>query len=115
VKCLAADVQTDGNHRRRRCSTDDTLERLKPFGNRIKYVYQPNKGLSAARNTGIRYANGEWLLFLTLRCVASQKTEIQLAASRPAAMSFSRSLATDALPSRLAAAPHTRPLSVRDF
>ena len=31
---------------------------------RIRYVHQPNKGLSAARNTGIRHAQGEWIALL---------------------------------------------------
>ena len=45
-------------------STDDTRMRLRPFADRIHYVYQNNRGLSAARNTGIRLANGEWIALL---------------------------------------------------
>jgi glycosyltransferase involved in cell wall biosynthesis len=30
----------------------------------VKYVYQANAGLSAARNTGIRHSTGEYLIFL---------------------------------------------------
>ncbi|MEZ7506771.1 glycosyltransferase [Flavobacterium sp. Arc2] len=30
----------------------------------VKYIYQTNFGVSAARNIGIKYANGEFLLFL---------------------------------------------------
>jgi glycosyltransferase involved in cell wall biosynthesis len=40
-------------------STDDTRERLRPFADRIRYIYQDNQGLSAARNTGIRAARGD--------------------------------------------------------
>jgi glycosyltransferase involved in cell wall biosynthesis len=45
-------------------STDDTGDKLKPYLNRIKYIYQENAGLCAARNTGIRNSSGEFLLFL---------------------------------------------------
>jgi glycosyltransferase involved in cell wall biosynthesis len=30
----------------------------------VKYIYQDNQGLSAARNTGIRHSNGDYLVFL---------------------------------------------------
>jgi len=44
-------------------STDDTKEYLsKKEG--IRYLYQENQGVSAARNTGIGIAKGEWLAFL---------------------------------------------------
>ncbi|HEX6878286.1 MAG TPA: glycosyltransferase, partial [Nocardioidaceae bacterium] len=33
-------------------STDDTQRVLQRFASRIRYVYQNNRGLSAARNTG---------------------------------------------------------------
>jgi glycosyltransferase involved in cell wall biosynthesis len=42
-------------------STDDTRQRLQPYGDRIRYHYQENQGLSAARNTGIRLARGEFI------------------------------------------------------
>jgi glycosyltransferase involved in cell wall biosynthesis len=45
-------------------STDDTRARLAPYGDRIRYVHQPNQGLSAARNTGIRKANGSFIALL---------------------------------------------------
>jgi GT2 family glycosyltransferase len=45
-------------------STDNTAERLRLYGDRITYLYQENRKLPAARNTGIRAARGEYLAFL---------------------------------------------------
>ena len=45
-------------------STDNTKEVLKPYTDRIKYLYQENTGVSAARNAGIRAAGGQWIAFL---------------------------------------------------
>lgn len=44
-------------------STDETAAVAARFP-RIQYLYQPNQGLSAARNTGMRASSGEYLLFL---------------------------------------------------
>src|SRR6266481_2343010 len=40
-------------------SEDGTRERLVPYMDRIVYIYQKNQGVSAARNNGIRAAQGE--------------------------------------------------------
>ena len=46
-------------------STDDTEAMVSRFADgRIRYVYQANKGLPGARNTGIRNATGEYIAFL---------------------------------------------------
>jgi glycosyltransferase involved in cell wall biosynthesis len=46
-------------------STDDTRSVAAGFTDaRVRYVYQENRGLSAARNTGIRHARGPLLTFL---------------------------------------------------
>jgi len=44
-------------------STDDTREVALRYPS-VNYYYQPNQGLSAARNTGIAHSTGEYLLFL---------------------------------------------------
>jgi glycosyltransferase involved in cell wall biosynthesis len=45
-------------------STDDTSDVLRGFGSAIKVIRQPNRGLSAARNTGVEASMGELVAFL---------------------------------------------------
>ncbi len=45
-------------------STDDTRERLQPYASKIRYHYQANRGLGAARNAGISLAQGEFIQLL---------------------------------------------------
>ncbi len=45
-------------------STDNTRSVVGGYGDRVKYVYQPNAGVGAARNTGIRLATGAFIAFL---------------------------------------------------
>ena len=48
-------------------STDNSLSicnRYVQYSNNIKVINQANQGLSEARNVGIKYANGEYLMFL---------------------------------------------------
>jgi glycosyltransferase involved in cell wall biosynthesis len=42
-------------------STDNSREVVAKFGNQVHYIWQENQGLSAARNTGIRAAQGEFI------------------------------------------------------
>jgi glycosyltransferase involved in cell wall biosynthesis len=46
-------------------STDDTRQVAAGFGDsRVRYLYQQNRGLSGARNTGLRMAKGRYVAFL---------------------------------------------------
>src|SRR5271156_236898 len=45
-------------------STDNTQEKLKEYGDRIRVVYQKNSGPSAARNHGVRASRGEFIACL---------------------------------------------------
>lgn len=42
-------------------STDNTAEVIKQYGDRVRYIYQKNAGLPAARNTGIRAARFDYI------------------------------------------------------
>lgn len=45
-------------------SSVDVKKVLKPYEDKIKYLYQENRGLAAARNTGIKNSSGDYLAFL---------------------------------------------------
>lgn len=65
-------------------STDNTRQLLRRYSGRIRYVYQDNKGLAAARNTGINHAMGQYIQFLDSDdLIAPQKIEKQLYSLRP--------------------------------
>ncbi len=53
---IVDDGSTDGS--------EDICEQLAKTDTRIKVIHQRNMGLSAARNTGIEAANGEYLVFV---------------------------------------------------
>ena len=63
-------------------STDNTEEIAKKFVNldiRFKYIYQENKGLAGARNTGLKHAKGDFIQFLDSDDVSDKrKLEIQV-------------------------------------
>lgn len=45
-------------------STDQTRAIAASLGDKIRYVFQTNQGLSSARNAGLLAAKGDWILFL---------------------------------------------------
>ena len=62
-------------------SKDNTREVLRQFGAKIRYIAQPsNRGVSAARNRGIRESNAPWIAFLDSDDYwLPQKLELQMA------------------------------------
>jgi len=45
-------------------STDNSLEVLEKYGNKIRLIDQPNLGQSGARNSGLSVSSGEYIAFL---------------------------------------------------
>ncbi|MDE5121152.1 MAG: glycosyltransferase, partial [Trichodesmium sp. St19_bin1] len=45
-------------------STDNTRQVLEPYLDKVRYLYQENKGVSHARNLGLEMARGEFISFL---------------------------------------------------
>lgn len=45
-------------------STDNTKEVIAGYGDKVKYVYQENQGVYAARNTGVRISQRSYIAFL---------------------------------------------------
>jgi len=59
-------------------STDDTSNIVQSYKN-IRYIYQPNQGVAAARNTGIKNSSGELIAFLDADdCWTPNKLNIQV-------------------------------------
>jgi glycosyltransferase involved in cell wall biosynthesis len=98
-------------------STDDTERRLEPFLTRITYISQSNAGLSAARNAGIRQANGEWIALLDADDLwHPQKLEMQLKAVQNRwDVALVGSPSARAMPDVLPTNPNAKYLTVRDF
>jgi glycosyltransferase involved in cell wall biosynthesis len=61
-------------------STDKTREMLNDYDGQLHYFFQENKGISGARNAGIRNAHGEYIAFLDSDDYwVPEKTEQQVA------------------------------------
>ena len=45
-------------------SEDQTAQKVKQYGEKLTYLYQPNSGQAKARNLGYAHSNGEYLAFL---------------------------------------------------
>lgn len=45
-------------------STDNSLDIVRAFGDRVQWLTGPNQGVSAARNRGIAQTSSEWIIFL---------------------------------------------------
>jgi glycosyltransferase involved in cell wall biosynthesis len=64
-------------------STDDTAERLARYEARVHTIHQPNQGVSAARNRGLREARSGFVAFLDADDVwHPRKLELQLSILR---------------------------------
>lgn len=103
-------------------SRDDSLAIVRPFETRgVQVLDQPNAGASAARNTGLRAARGEFIQFLDADdLLAPDKIAHQLAlfAARPAAQLCSGEWArfdTEPAGATFAPQPNGRDLAAVEF
>lgn len=68
-------------------STDDTRELVQnKYGNKVQYFYQENQGISGARNSGIKKAQGDYVAFLDSDdywCPGKLEKQMALAEERP--------------------------------
>jgi glycosyltransferase involved in cell wall biosynthesis len=97
-------------------SQDDTRERLAKYGDRIRYIYQDNRGLSGARNTGIREAKGEWIAFLDADDTwHPDKTEIQIRVALESGLDVISSRGKHYCPPTLDPNPPMRRFDAPDF
>jgi len=54
-------------------STDDSLARIKKYKNQVKVIDQKNSGVIVARNTGLKKASCDWIIFLDADDILDKK------------------------------------------
>lgn len=97
-------------------SKDDTRERLKKYGDRVRYIYQENRGLSGARNTGIRAATGPWVALLDADDLwHPQKTALQMRIAVDRGLDVIGSPGKRFMPENLDPNPTVRTFTAPDF
>lgn len=71
-------------------STTDVKSIIDSYGSLITYIYQENQGLGVARNTGIKYAKGDYLAFIDSDDLwTKNKLSLQMAHIKPSHLNFS--------------------------
>jgi glycosyltransferase involved in cell wall biosynthesis len=70
-------------------STDDSVEVIQQFGDRVKLIQQPNQGPGPARNAGFKASSGEYIQFMDSDDLASlNKLEVQYNALQSSGADF---------------------------
>jgi glycosyltransferase involved in cell wall biosynthesis len=72
-------------------SPDDTEGVARRYGERIRYFWQPNSGISSARNTGFAYSSGAYVKFLDSDDLLHPEQiarQVEALGGRPDAVSF---------------------------
>ncbi|WP_457673034.1 glycosyltransferase family 2 protein [Thiolapillus sp.] len=102
-------------------STDNSVQVISAYGDKVRLIEQPNQHLSAARNTGINAATGNWIALLDSDDLWHPlKLELQVRALEQHpdwAFVSSQPDESDDFPQPLevVSAPEARAIDIRDF